>query len=57
MTFDVTIEREIIGDEKVLDEFEDVDKYMDPPYNEKVTLKLADGETETIPRGRVIKIE
>lgn len=56
MTFDITIEREIVG-ETVLDEFEDVDEYMDPPYNEKVTMKMADGERKKIDRGRVIKID
>jgi hypothetical protein len=46
MTFTLHVEHEVIGGETVLEKFEGVESFNDPPMTTKLHLKFADEEQD-----------
>jgi len=58
MTFTLHVEHEVIGGETVLEKFEGVEQFNDPPMTNKLHLKFADDrDDKRLGYGHVVRAE
>jgi hypothetical protein len=58
MSFTVHVEHQLVGGEVIVEEFEGVQSFNNPPMTSTLRLTFADGrEPETLDYGNIVKAE
>lgn len=57
MTLKLHVEHEVVGGEDVLETFEGVESFDDPPMTDQIHLSFDDKENEKLSYGNVVRAE
>lgn len=57
MSFTLRVEHEVVGGEDVLETFEGVESFDDPPMTNQIHLSFDDKENEKLSYGNVVRAE